>query len=213
MLIIVENRNVKNLFQSGLNLETAGSGNVFQVDAAEGRSNVDHGLDDLFGILGVQADRHGVNASEFFEQNSFSLHDRHGSFGTDIAETQNSASVGNNSDGVLLHGVYISFFRIFGDLLAGLSNTRCVGQGQILAGLYGCFRLSAQFAFPFFMKLQCFFVDCHMSFLSVSENSVSVKILNRYLSVMNRPRQAATESAAEILYSLSASFSLSSTRE
>ena len=132
MLVVVEHRDVQLFFQPFLDLETAGSGDVLQIDAAEGGSD---GLDrrhNLIGILGGQADREGVDIAEFLEENTFSFHDRHGCLGADIAQPQNGASVGDHGHGVGLQRVGVSRVRVLGDDAAGGCDARCVGDGEIL---------------------------------------------------------------------------------
>ena len=76
MLVVVEDRNVEVLAQPLLDLEAPGGRDVLQVDAAEARGQVPDGLDDLGWILGGQADRHGVDATEFLEEHRLAFHDR-----------------------------------------------------------------------------------------------------------------------------------------
>src|SRR6185437_14268638 len=61
VLVVVENRDVQLVAEALFNFEAAGGCDVLEVDAAV---NGGHGLgdhDDLFRVLGVQADRPGVN--------------------------------------------------------------------------------------------------------------------------------------------------------
>src|SRR5699024_9962760 len=78
VLVIVEDRDVQLLTQPALHLEAARGGDVFQVDAAIGRSD---GLDrayQLVGVGGVQRYRPGIHAAELLEQGGLALHHRHG---------------------------------------------------------------------------------------------------------------------------------------
>ena len=96
MLVIMKYGDVQEFLQAFLNFKTARGGNVFQVNPSESRSDTHNRLNDLVRILCVQADRKGVDAAEFFEEDSFSLHDRHGSQRADIAKSKDCAAIGNN---------------------------------------------------------------------------------------------------------------------
>ena len=62
-------------------------------------------LDDLVGVLGVEADREGVDVGELLEQHRLALHHRHRRLGADVAEAEHGAAVGDDGDGVLLDRV------------------------------------------------------------------------------------------------------------
>ena len=133
MLVIMKYGDVQEFLQAFLNFKTARGGNVFQVNPSESRSDTHNRLNDLVRILCVQADRKGVDAAEFFEEDSFSLHDRHGSQRADIAKSKDCAAIGNNGNGIRLDCVFISSIRILGNHLTWLSHARCVCESQILS--------------------------------------------------------------------------------
>ena len=87
MLVIVEYRNIKLFLQTCLNLEAFRGSDIFQVNAAEARSNVFHCLDDLLGVCRIETDRERINAAELFKEDCLSFHDRHSSFRSDISKT------------------------------------------------------------------------------------------------------------------------------
>src|SRR5690625_6797463 len=62
--------------KSVFNLETAGCRDIFQVDAAKTRGHPFYCRDDLFGVLGIQANRVGVDICELLEQHCLSFHHR-----------------------------------------------------------------------------------------------------------------------------------------
>jgi hypothetical protein len=76
MLIVVEDRDVHGLLQRLLDVETLGSFNVFQVDAAERWLEQLAGLDDFVRVPGVQLDIENVDVGEAFKQDSLAFHDR-----------------------------------------------------------------------------------------------------------------------------------------
>lgn len=63
VLVVVEDGDVEGLAQPGLDLEAARRGDVLQVDAREAGGDGLDDRDDLVGVLGVQADRPGVDAA------------------------------------------------------------------------------------------------------------------------------------------------------
>ena len=102
MLVVVEHRDVQLFAKPPLDVEAAGSGDVFEVDAAEARREVLHGGDDLVGVLGVQGDGPGVHAGELLEEERLALHDRERGRGPDVSKAQHGRSVCDHSDGVTL---------------------------------------------------------------------------------------------------------------
>ena len=74
----------------------AGSADVFQIDAAERGGDVDDRADDLFRILGIQADGKRIDPAKFFKQYGLSLHDRHSGMGADVAKSEHRAPVGDD---------------------------------------------------------------------------------------------------------------------
>src|SRR5262249_2396023 len=81
VLVVVEDGDVQGLAQAGFDLEAAGGGDVFQVDAREARGDGLDDLDDGVGVLGVQADRPGVDAGEALEEGGLALHHGQGGLG------------------------------------------------------------------------------------------------------------------------------------
>ena len=160
----MEHRNVQRFLQPFFDFKTARRADVLQVDASEARCEPGDGLDDFLRILGVQADGNRVHTGEFLEQDSLSLHDRHGCVGTDVAKAQNRRTVGNHSDGVRFHRVGIGGLFVLCDDLAGLRHAGRIGQSQVLSGFYRNLGNGFQFSVQFFMKRKRFFVRCHRIF-------------------------------------------------
>ena len=61
VLVVVEDRDVETGLEPTLDLEAARSRDVLEVDAAVGRGDPHHGLDDLLDAAGLHADGHGVD--------------------------------------------------------------------------------------------------------------------------------------------------------
>ena len=68
VLVVVEDRDVELLAQPRLDLEAARRGDVLEVDAAEAGGDQLDGAHDLVDVLGVEADRPGVDVGEPLEQ-------------------------------------------------------------------------------------------------------------------------------------------------
>ena len=102
VLVVVEDRDVELVAQPALDLEAARRGDVLEVDPAVDRGErLDDG-DDLLGVLGVQADRPGVDAGELLEQRGLALHHRQGRGRADVAEPEHRRAVGDHRDRVAL---------------------------------------------------------------------------------------------------------------
>ena len=105
MLVVVHDRTIQRLDHTALDLETAGCGDVLQVDRAEARAQPDQSLDDLVRVLGGEHDRDRVQTTERLEQRGLALHDRQRGQRTDIAEAEHRASVTDHGDQSVRPGV------------------------------------------------------------------------------------------------------------
>ena len=146
MLIVMENRNVEDLPQSGLDLEAARRGDVLEIDAAVGRGEVADRVDDRLGVLGVEADRPGIDVGEPFEQRGLALHDGHRGCRPDVAEPEHGRAVADDRDRVALDRQPAGVLGILGDRQADPRHPGCVGTGQIVAGTQGHLRFDADLA-------------------------------------------------------------------
>src|SRR5690606_35791293 len=113
VLVVMENRNIQFLDQTLLDLKTAWSGNIFEVDAAETDGNILDRSNDLIWVFRIYADRKSINAAEFLEKLAFSFHHRHRRRGADVAEPEHSGSVRNDCDRILFYRKVECFFRVF----------------------------------------------------------------------------------------------------
>jgi hypothetical protein len=135
VLVVVEDRDVEPGLQPALDLEAAGSADVLEVDAAEGRREPGDGVDEQVDVGDVEADRHGVDAAELLEQQRLALHDRQRGLGPDVTEPQHGGAVGDDGDGVRLPRVVVDQRAVLRDGGADARDPRRVGQRQVLAGL------------------------------------------------------------------------------
>lgn len=76
VLVVVEHRNIQLLFQTGLYLKAFGGSDILQIHTAEAGGDGLYSLDDLFSVLGIQADGEGIYVSKFLKQDRLSLHHR-----------------------------------------------------------------------------------------------------------------------------------------
>ena len=137
MLIIVKDGDVDLVLQSLLDLEAARRRDVLEVDAAEGGRDQLHGLDDLVGVVGAEADRERIDVGELLEQHRLALHHRHRGLRADVSEAQHGASVGDDRDRVLLDRELERLRAILGDLGAHPRHAGRVGHREVVARLQG----------------------------------------------------------------------------
>ena len=133
VLIVVKDRDVQFLAEARLDLEAARGGDVLEVDAPEGGSDQLHGLDDLVGILGVQANGEGVHAGQLLEEHGLALHDGHGGQGSDVTQPEHRRAIGHDGDAVLLDRQRECPLWILLDGQADSRHPRGVGHGEIVA--------------------------------------------------------------------------------
>ena len=139
VLVVVEDGDVEFIAEAVLDFEAARCGDVLKVDAAVDRG---HGLgdhDDFLGVLGVQADRPGVDIGELLEQCGLAFHDGQGRGGADVAQAQDGRTVGEHGDGVALDGQVAGRCRVLGDGQADAGDAGGVGAGKIVAVAQGYF--------------------------------------------------------------------------
>ena len=132
VLVVVEDRDVELLAQPRLDLEAARRRDVLEVDAAEGGGDQLHGLDDLVGVLGVEADREGIHTGQLLEEHGLAFHHRHGRFGTDVAQAEHRGAVGDHGHRVLLDRQREGPLRVLLDRQAYARHPWRVGHRQIV---------------------------------------------------------------------------------
>ena len=98
MLIVVEDGNVHAVAQLLFDDEAFGRLDVLQVDAAEGRLQGCHDLDQLFGVGLGDLDVEDIDARELLEQAALAFHDGFAGERTDVAEAEDGGAVGDDAD-------------------------------------------------------------------------------------------------------------------
>ena len=133
MLVIVEDRDIQLFFESLFDFEAARSGDVFQVNTAKTRCHRFDDLNDLLGILCVQADGPSVDSCEFLKQHRLTLHHGHRSFWADVSESKHCGPICYNCHTIPLNGVAISVLGIAMQGHADTCDPRSVSERQIVA--------------------------------------------------------------------------------
>ena len=105
VLVVVEDRDLHPLAQRLLDVEALRRLDVLEVDAAEGRLERRHDLDQLVRVGLVDLDVEDVDAGELLEQAGLALHDRLAGQRADVAEAQHGGAVRDHRDEVALGGV------------------------------------------------------------------------------------------------------------
>ena len=85
MLIIVKHRNRHALAQLALNLETFRRLDILEIDAAKGRLQRGHDIDQAVDIGLREFNIENVDAGEFLKENRFAFHHGFAGQGTDVA--------------------------------------------------------------------------------------------------------------------------------
>jgi hypothetical protein len=134
MLVIMEDRDVEQVLQLGFNPEAVGAGDVFKIDAAEGRADVADDLDEGVGVGGGHLDVERIQIREPLEQNRLAFHHRLGGERSKVAKAQDGGAVGDDPDEVTLRGVVVGRVRILGDLADGRGDARRVGEAEVALG-------------------------------------------------------------------------------
>ena len=134
VLVVVEDRNVHELADALLDDEAFRGLDVFQVDAAEGRADVPHAVDELVHVLGVHFQVDSVDVGEPLEQDRLAFHHRLGPERAEVAQPEHRRAVGDDRDQVALGRVVVDQGRVPGDLEAGRGDARRIGHGQIALG-------------------------------------------------------------------------------
>jgi hypothetical protein len=137
VLVVVEHGDVELALEALLDLEAARGRDVLEVDAAEDGRDGLHDHHDLVHVLGVEAEREGVDAGELLEDERLAFHDRLGCAGADVAQAQHRGAVRHHRDRVLLDGQRVGLLGVVVDGHADPRHPRRVGHGQIVAGLEG----------------------------------------------------------------------------
>ncbi len=146
MLVVMENRNVHQFAQALLDDEAVGRLDIFQIDAAERRSEIAHRIDEGIDIGRIDLKIDGIDIGEALEQHSLAFHHRLGCERTQIAEPENGGAVRNDSDEIALGRIVIGAGGVFSDCLHRHGNARRIGERQIALRGHGLGGVDLQLA-------------------------------------------------------------------
>ena len=127
----MEDRNVHQLAQPLLDDEAFRRLDVLEVDAAEGRTEEAHAVDEFVGILGRDFEVDRIDIGEALEQHRLAFHDRLRGQRAEIAEAEDGGAIGNDGDHVAARRIIEGAARILGNGAHGNGDTRRVGEAQI----------------------------------------------------------------------------------
>ena len=112
VLIVVEHRDVEQLAQPLLDDEALRRLDVFEIDAAEGRVQIAHAVDELVDVAGVDLEIDRIDVGKALEQRRLALHDRLRRERAEIAEAEHRGAVRDHRDEIALRGVVEGGARI-----------------------------------------------------------------------------------------------------
>jgi hypothetical protein len=158
----VEDRDIAHLDKTALDLEAAGSSDILEVDTSEGAGKEINGADDLVYVLGADAERECVNVAELLEKKALAFHNGHTCLGTDVTETENCGTVGDNGNEVRTAGKLEGLVIICLNCEAGFRYAGGVCKRKVFAGVYGNASGNFNFAAPFSVLLKRFFSVIHI---------------------------------------------------
>ena len=127
VLVVVKHRDIESIVQRLLDFETDRRGDIFQVDSAESRRDVDHGLDELFLAVGLDLDIEYVDVGKMFEQYGLAFQHWLRRQRAGIAESEYGGTIGNNRDKIALVGVAVGILFILRDRAYRLGHAGTVG--------------------------------------------------------------------------------------
>ena len=131
VLVVVEDRDVHQLAQALLDDEALRRLDVLEVDAAEGRPEIAHAVDELVDVLGVDFEVDAVDVGEALEEDGLAFHHRLAGQRPDVAQAQHGGAVGDDGHQVALDRVVVGGGGILLDREAGGGDARRIGQRQV----------------------------------------------------------------------------------
>ena len=131
MLVIVKDRNVHQFAQALFDDETFRRANIFEIDAAEARPQIAHGIDEFVRVFCFDLKINGVDIGKAFEENGLAFHHGLGGECTEIAEPQDRGAIGDDGHQIAFGRVIISGGRVFRDGNDGHRHARRIGERQI----------------------------------------------------------------------------------
>ncbi|ENN86334.1 hypothetical protein RHSP_20548 [Rhizobium freirei PRF 81] len=144
----MEDGDVHEFAQPLLDDETVGRLDILEIDAAEGRAEITHAIDEFVDILRVDLKVDGIDIGEALEENRFAFHDRLRSQSPKIAEAENGRAVRDDGDHVAARRIVVGRGRIGGDRFHGNGHTGRIGKGEIALCRHRLGRIDLKLAGP-----------------------------------------------------------------
>ena len=151
MLIVVEHGYIAKLFKPRFYIEAAGSGNILEINTAEGAAYCGYDGNELVAVPGVYAYRECVHPAELLEYTALTLHYRHSGARAYVSEPQHGGSVGYNRDKIRPAGKQIILIWVGYDLTAGIGNARRIRKRKRIRGIDFHTGYNLYFSAPFIM--------------------------------------------------------------
>ena len=159
VLVIVEDRDVHDLFQFIFDVIAFRGRNIFEVDAGEVLFQQFDGVDEFLRIFGVQSDRDRINLSESLVQCGFAFHDRHSSSGTDIAHAEDTGAIGNDGYDIASPCQFQRQVFIIFDREARSGYTRGVYDREVVIAFDSGIQAGLDHLMFFSSECECFFFE------------------------------------------------------
>ena len=112
VLVVVHDGNVQFFFQAAFDFETFGSFDVFQVDAAESRSDSFHCCNEFFRIFLIHFNIEHVDTCINFEKQSFTFHYGFAAQCAYVTQSEHSCTIGDNGNKIAFSCIFIRILRI-----------------------------------------------------------------------------------------------------
>ena len=131
VLVVMHHGDVHPLAQRLLDDEAFGSGDVFEIDAAEAGFHQRDRFDELVRILGIEFDIDRIDIGEALEQHCLAFHHRLRRQRAEIAEAEDGGAVGNHRNEIGPRGIARGILGIGGNGFDGGRDTGRIGQAEV----------------------------------------------------------------------------------
>ena len=148
VLVVVEDGDVHHLAQLLLDDEAFRCLDVLQIDAAEGRPEIAHRVDEGVRILRIDLEIDRIDIGEALEQHRLALHHRLGCKSTEIAKPEDGGAVRDHGDQIAARGIIERARRVLGDRLHRNCDARRIGERQVALRRHRLGRVDFQLARP-----------------------------------------------------------------
>ena len=131
MLVIVHHRNIQCPLQALLYIEALRSLDVLQIDTAECRCYLFHGLTELLRVFLGNFNVKHVDAAVNFEEQSLAFHYGLAAQRANVTEAEHGRSVAYHGHQIALVGISVSIIRVLLYLKTGICHTRRICKAEV----------------------------------------------------------------------------------